>query len=117
MTTQRRRGPTPRRTGRAMVTGNAVRIAVENINHPGKSRLVDAAKYRTMRQALLKTLPTRAPGRMLADVSDAVLRHLPATLFPGGAHAGWWLKTVQLDLEAKGLIARDKATPLRLHRR
>jgi Family of unknown function (DUF6958) len=46
----------------------------------------------------------------------AVLPHLSATLFPDGAHAGWWLKTVQLDLEAKGVIAREKTTPLRLHR-
>ena len=36
--------------------------------------------------------------------------------FPGGAHAGWWLKTVQLDLEAKRIIVREKTTPLRLHR-
>jgi hypothetical protein len=90
----------------------SARVAVENINHPGKSRLVDAAKYRAMRRAILTILPRRAPGRTLADASVAVLPHLPATLFPSGAHAGWWLKTVQLDLEAKALIARERTTPL-----
>jgi hypothetical protein len=29
---------------------------------------------------------------------------------------GWWAKTVQLDLEAKGIITREKIRPLRLHR-
>jgi len=40
----------------------------------------------------------------------------PADLFPGGAKAGWWMKTVQLDLEAKRIIAREKTKPLRWHR-
>jgi hypothetical protein len=45
-----------------------------------------------------------------------VITHLPVELFPGGAKAGWWAKTVQLDLEAKGIIAREKAKPLRLRK-
>jgi Family of unknown function (DUF6958) len=115
MTVKKR--PTSRRlsTGSGN-TGDTARIVVENVNHPGKSRPVDARKYEAMRRALLKVLPRRAPGLTLADTSTAVLAHLPDTLFPGGAHAGWWLKTVQLDLEAKRLIAREKTTPLRLHR-
>lgn len=36
-----------------------------------------------------------------------MLAHLPESLFPGGAKAGWWTKAVQLDLEAKGLIAGE----------
>jgi hypothetical protein len=103
----------PRGSGNA---GGTARIVVENVNHPGKSRPVDARKYQTMRRALLKVLPPRTPGLTLADTLTAVLPHLSATLFPDGAHAGWWLKTVQLDLEAKGVIAREKTTPLRLHR-
>ena len=46
----------------------------------------------------------------------AVLPHLPADLFPGGAKAGGWMKTVQLDLEAKRIIAREKTKPLQWHR-
>jgi hypothetical protein len=47
----------------------------------------------------------------------AVLPHLPQNLYPGGAKVGWWAKTVQLDLEAKGAIARESTKPLRWHRR
>ena len=92
------------------------RIAVENVIRPGKTRSVDATSYRAMRRALLKALPRKAPGFTQIEMSRAVLRHLPADLFPGGARAGWWLKTVQLDLEAKGIIARERARPTRWRR-
>jgi hypothetical protein len=35
--------------------------------------------------------------------------------FPGGAKAGWWAKAVQLDLEAKGVVKREKTSPIRLY--
>jgi hypothetical protein len=89
---------------------------VENVNHPGSRRTVDAAMYQAMRRTLLKVLPPRNPGFTQAEMFRAVLPHLPADLFPRGAKAGWWMKTVQLDLEAKKLIAREKTKPLRLHR-
>jgi hypothetical protein len=95
---------------------NSERVTVENIMHPGRTRQVDAAKYQAMRRAFLKVLPSRAPGLTLADAIAAVLPHLPVTLFPGGARAGWWFKAVQLDLEAKRVIVREKTTPLRVHR-
>ena len=77
---------------------------------------MDAANYQAMRRTLLKVLPRRSPGFTLAEMFRAMLPHLPAGLFPGGAKAGWWMKTVQLDLEAKGIIKREKTKPLRLHR-
>jgi len=46
----------------------------------------------------------------------AVVPHLPRDLLPGGAKAGWWSKAVQLDLEAKGVIAGKGSKPLRRHR-
>jgi hypothetical protein len=48
------------------------------------------------------------------QAKQALLPHLPAALFPAGATAGWWLKAVQLDLEAKGVIERVAGKPLRL---
>jgi hypothetical protein len=30
---------------------------------------------------------------------EAVKEHLPEDVFPGGAKANWWAKTVQLDLK------------------
>jgi hypothetical protein len=61
---------------------------------------------------LSKTRPGLTPEEMYARVA----RQLPKDLFPRGAKVGWWAKTVQLDLEAKGIITREKIRPLRLHR-
>jgi len=77
---------------------------------------VDADKYHATRDAMLAVLPATAPGLTVAEAKALLLPLLPDTLFPGGATAGWWLKGVQLDLEAKGIIAREAAKPLRLHR-
>jgi hypothetical protein len=106
----------PSRSRRLDPRTTTKRVEVENINHPGQQRSVDAAKYEAMRRALLKVLPERPPGLTLAEASAAVMPHLPPALFPAGAHAGWWFKTVQLDLEAKRKIARERTTPLRVYR-
>jgi hypothetical protein len=89
---------------------------VKNVNVPGYSTRVNAPKYAAMRRALLSVLPKTAPGLTQADMFHAVLTHLPSDLFPGGAKSNWWAKTVQLDLEAKRLVAREKTKPLRWHR-
>ena len=52
----------------------------------------------------------------LDEIRQRLAAHLPEELFPGGAKAGWWAKTVQLDLEAKGLAVRVQGRPLRLWR-
>jgi hypothetical protein len=61
-------------------------------------------------------LPAKAPGLTVGEVQNAVPAHLPEELYPGSAKAGWWMKAVQLDLEAKGLIKRERTKPLRLHK-
>ena len=93
------------------------KVAVENVNHPGRVERVDAGKYQAMREALLAVLPAAAPGLAVAEAKARLVPRLPEALFPGGETAGWWLKCVQLDLEAKGVIAREETRPLRLHRR
>ena len=92
------------------------KIAVENVNHPGKSRPADRAMYDAMKKAYLKVLPGKSPGLTPAEISARLSRELPQDLYPGGARAGWWAKTVQLDLEAKGLLRREKTSPVRLFR-
>jgi Family of unknown function (DUF6958) len=72
--------------------------------------------YKAMKRALLRIPPKTPPGLTVEEIQERVVAHLPANLFPAGFKAGWWAKTVQLDLEAKGLIAREKTRPLRLHR-
>jgi hypothetical protein len=99
-----------------MASSEAARAELENVNHPGTSRLVDAAIYEAMKRALLVVLPRHAPGLTVAELQQRVLAHLPEDLYPDGAKAGWWTKALQLDLEAKGLVGRTKTTPIRLHR-
>jgi hypothetical protein len=99
-----------------MTVQNAARVSLENVNHPGKVTSADARMYEAMKRAILKSLPKTSPGMTVAELEDRVLAHLPEELYPGGAKAGWWTKAVQLDLEAKHVIARVKTTPLRLHR-
>ena len=90
------------------------KIVIENVNKPGYTERVDRIKYEAMRKALLAVLPTTSPGVTTAEAKQALIPLLPQALFPGGAKAGWWLKAAQLDLEAKGIIARDNSKPLRL---
>jgi hypothetical protein len=92
------------------------RVEVENVSSPGHVVRLDRAKYEAMRDALLAVLPSVAPGLTVAEAKAALLPRLPQDLFPGGDKAGWWLKVVQLDLEAKTVIARETTKPLRLHR-
>jgi len=92
------------------------KVEVENPNSPGRTTRVDAAKYGAMKTALLAVLPPDAPGLTVAAAKAALLPQLPDDLFPGGDKAGWWLKCVQLDLEAKRVIARAAGSPVRLYR-
>ncbi len=100
----------------AKKTQGGEKITVENVNVPGRTSRLDATMYRAMRQALLKALPAQAPGLTQDEMVEAVKPYLPAELFPGGAKAGWWAKSVQLDLEAKKVIVREPTKPLRWHR-
>lgn len=89
----------------------AGKIEVENVNHPGRTYRVDAANYAIAREAMLGFLPATGPGltqaEMLAAMKAALAKDHP------DMKAGWWMKAVQLDLEAKGLVARDGGKPLR----
>ena len=89
------------------------KIDVENINTPGKTTRVNAAKYTAMRDAMLRVMPHEALGDTAKEIKEATKPHLPDALFPAGATSGWWAKTVQLDLEAKGVVQRSETKPLR----
>ncbi|MBX7131431.1 MAG: hypothetical protein K1X67_02020 [Fimbriimonadaceae bacterium] len=96
-----------------MSTKSKELVEVQNVNHPALTARVDAAKYRAMRNALSNAMPKGEPGLTQTEMRDAVRPHLPADLFPGGSTCGWWAKTVQLDLEAKGLMKRTSTKPAR----
>jgi hypothetical protein len=99
-----------------MAKGTTAKIQIENVLRPGKTYSADAAKYEAMKKAVLTVLPKTLPGLTVAEAQDRVVAHLPEGLFPGGATSGWWMKAVQLDLEAKGIVTRTKTSPLRLYR-
>ena len=92
------------------------KIEIENVTQPGKTYRVDAAKFAAMKSAVLAVVPDAPPGMTPAEVIAAVRPLLPQDLFPGGATAGWWVKAVQLDQEAKGTLRRAPRPPVRLHR-
>lgn len=93
------------------------RVRVGSVNVKGYSRSLNADKYEAAKVALLRVLPRKAPGMSQSEMFGAAKRHLPAKHFPGGAKAEWWIKSVQLDLEAKGVVVRDaNAKPLRWRR-
>jgi hypothetical protein len=94
----------------------STKVAVENVNHPGSVTNLDADKYDAMKRAIIKVLPRTSPGLTLQETRERLLAHLPQQLFPDGAKAGWWFKAVQLDLEAKRVIAREPTKPLRLRK-
>lgn len=92
------------------------KIEIENVNTPGRTERVDRAKYLAMREALLAVLPDEAPGLKVPEAKAALLPLLPEKLFPQGKTAGWWLKAVQLDLEAKSVIKRAPIKPVHLYK-
>ncbi len=92
------------------------KVEVENINTPGRTSNVNALKYHEMKSSFLKVLPRKSPGLTQKEIQLEVRKYLSESIFPHGKTAGWWAKTVQLDLEAKGIVVRENTTPLRWHK-
>jgi hypothetical protein len=90
------------------------RVEVRTPNVPGYTGRVDAVKYEATRKALLKIMPRKGAGITQTEMMAKVKAQLPQALFPKGAKSEWWTKCVQLDLEARKVLARDTdAKPLR----
>ena len=96
--------------------GRKGQVAVGTPNVPGHSANVDAAKYNAMKDILLAVMPRKAPGMTQGEMFDAVREKATNNHFPGSTHR-WWAKSVQLDLETKGVLVREPSTPLRWHLR
>ena len=89
---------------------------IEVLTREGRPWRVNAARFAEMDRALMSVLPDAPPGLTIAEAKAALLPTLDPALFPGGAKAGWWIKAVQLDHEARGTILRAKGSPVRLYR-
>jgi hypothetical protein len=96
-----------------MASSGGRKVEMRNVLSPGHVVNVSADKYEATKRAFLKVLPGKAPGLTASEIRERVLPLLPDALFPGGATAGWWIKGVQLDLEAREVVVREKTRPLR----
>ena len=105
-------------SGNEAAAGGATdgKVEVRNVNAPDSTKRVDRAKYEAMRDAMMGVLPPQTEAITVAECLERVVPRLPPALFPEGAKAGWWQKTVQLDLEARGLVGRVATKPMRIHR-
>jgi hypothetical protein len=92
------------------------KITIENVNCPGASSRVRKDMYEAMMKAMWKVFPSNSSGLTQAEIFEAVIPYLPEELFPEGAKAGWWSKSVQLDQEVKGNLIREKTKPLSWYR-
>ena len=86
-------------------------VQIKSVLHPGKLYTRDAAKMEATNAALLRILPTEAPGLTQKAMMQALRAELPLADFPGSTH-GWWGKSAQLHLEAEGQVIRDPTKPL-----
>ena len=89
---------------------------MEVLTREGKPWRVNRAKFEAMDHALMAVLPDGPPGLTVAEAKAALLPGLDPVLFHGGETAGWWIKAVQLDHEARGTVQRAKGAPVRLYR-
>ena len=77
----------------------------------------DVEKYEVMCKALMKAIPRTQAGVRFMDLFDTVGARFPRSSLPGGGSLSWYLTTVKLDLEARGLIERvPHSVPQRLRR-
>ena len=91
-------------------------VTARSVNVPGYTHRVRADMYEAMLAAMLKVLPRKAPGMTQTEMIEALKRVAPRRLFPDGGKVSWWMKTVQLDLEARKVLVRVTTKPLRWHR-
>ena len=66
---------------------------------------VTKATYDAYREALLKVIPADEEGIEYGALADAVSPYVPQEIYTTTS-PGWWVTSVKLDLEARGLIER-----------
>ena len=70
-----------------------------------KGGRVTKATYDAYRDAFLRVLPGDETGIELQPLIDGIVPLLPQEVRESSS-PGWWMMTVKLDLEARGLIER-----------
>jgi hypothetical protein len=80
-------------------------VATRNPGAGKKAPRVDAVRYAAMRAALLAVVPRDGEGVLFASLPTLVAKVLPKGSFRG-ASIPWYVATVKLDLEARGILRR-----------
>jgi len=92
-------------------------VTIENVNHRGSTSTVDAYVYHAMRDAMLKVLPTGAPGMTRDQMLNALVPHLPGDLFPGGAKQAHSVSarrsSIRAVLATRTLVVETRVKPTR----
>ena len=91
-------------------------IEIFNVNRPGTSSFVKRKYYDAMKTALIAMLSAGEDAMTQTQMQTGILPYLSQEIFPKGEKSGWWLKAVQLDLEARHVLVREKGTPNRWRR-
>ncbi|WP_420645294.1 DUF6958 family protein [Candidatus Leptofilum sp.] len=98
-------------------------IKAQNVNHPDHRHNLKEEKYTIIREAMLATLPDDSSDGMpflemeLKVAAYLADKNVPKEMFPKPGSVRWYCKSVQLDLEARGIIERlPKKSPIRLRK-
>jgi hypothetical protein len=90
-------------------------IEVFNVNIPGVSSRVRRDKYEEVKRVLNTYMPEMPPGLTQEEMASLVMEKVSRDVFEDAAKAPWWMKTVQLDLEEREVLVREKTRPTRWH--
>lgn len=96
-----------------------MRSETVSVLHPerGPGGRMDARKYDEMRAAILGAVPANRRGIALDRLPDAVRPFLSEQFGGANASVPWYCVTVELDLEARGLLERvPERRPRRVRR-
>ena len=82
------------------------RVAVLNPRPGTKPVRISAPRYYDLKGALMRNLQENEQGIAFADLPEVCANSLAAPLWEN-ASLGWYVTSVKLDLEARGLIYRS----------
>ncbi|MDE2935962.1 MAG: hypothetical protein OXP37_03880 [Chloroflexota bacterium] len=81
------------------------RVPILNPKPGTKPVRISATRYYDLKGAMLCKLGASAQGIAFADLADACSDSISSPLWEGSS-LGWYVTSVKLDLEARGLIHR-----------
>ena len=79
------------------------RVPILNPKPGTKPVRISAARYYDLKGAMLRKLGGCGRGIAFAELTDACADSITSSLCDGASH-GWFVSSVKLDLEARGLI-------------